>query len=54
MLPVEMKVGTGLSLGEPRLRDGELRERALEHDPAAEERLALTGPLDDTSHGRGV
>jgi hypothetical protein len=43
VLPVQVRVGAGAGVGEERLGDRELGQRRLEHDPAAEERLALAG-----------
>lgn len=50
MLPVEMRARSRPSVVELRFRDGELFEVRLEHDPAAEERLARAGSVNDPCH----
>jgi hypothetical protein len=45
-----MRARAVLSAGELRLRDAERLESLLDHDPAAEKRLALTGSVHDGCH----
>ena len=48
--PVEVRVGAVARVRKVRLGDRQLVEARLEHDPAAEERLAFTGPEHDSVH----
>ena len=51
---VEVRPGARAGAWVARLRDAELVERPLDHDPAAEERLALAGSVHDACHGQLV
>ena len=48
VLAVNVRRRAGPCLRVPRLRDRQIVERRPERDPAAEERLALAGPLNDS------
>ena len=50
VLPVEMRIRSGASIGKERLRDADLIEVRLDDDPSAEERLALAGSVHDSWH----
>ena len=50
VLPVEVRIRSGASVWEERLSDAELAEVRLDHDPSAEERLALAGSVHDSWH----
>jgi hypothetical protein len=50
VLPVEVRIRSLASIREERLRDAELVEVRLDHDPSAEERLALAGSVHDSWH----
>jgi len=50
MLSVEVRLGAVARIGEQGFGDAELFERGLEHDPAAEERLALARLQHHTVH----
>jgi hypothetical protein len=50
VLSVEMRIRSGASVREKRLGDAELVEVRLDHDPSAEERLALAGSVHDSWH----
>ena len=50
VLPVEVRIRSGASVRKKRLGDAELVEVRLDHDPPAEERLALAGSVDDAWH----
>jgi hypothetical protein len=54
VLPVEVRICSGASVREKRLRDAELVEVRLDHDPSAEERLALAGSVHDSRHRERV
>ena len=47
---VEVRVGAVARVGVVRLRDRELVEARLQHDPAAEERLTFAGPEQNACH----
>jgi hypothetical protein len=52
--PVEVRSGSRPCTVEPRLRDGELLERGLDHDPAAEQGLAVPRAMNNPSHGASM
>jgi hypothetical protein len=54
VLLVEVRFGSGPSVREKRLRDAELFEVGLDHDPPAEERFALAGCKHHSVHRRRV
>ena len=47
---VEVRIGAVARIREVRLRDAQLLEGRLEHDPAVEEHLAFARPEDDAVH----
>jgi hypothetical protein len=50
VLPVDVRARSIAGAVERRLGDAELVEARLDHDPAAEERLALTAAMHDPCH----
>ena len=54
VLPMEVRIGAGTSVREERLGDAELVEVGLDHNPSAEERLALAGSVHDSWHSERV
>ena len=52
VVSMQVRIGARACVGEVRLRDAELVEGHLDHDPAAEERLALAGPVNDGAPSR--
>ena len=50
VLPMHVRVGAGPSVGEVRLRDAELLEGRLDHDPSVEERLAFADSVNGPWH----